>query len=386
MYADGRSGGTLMRIVHILKGKANPDTLSGVNKIVHWMATSQLQQGHKVEVWGLAASMNPPTHRRDYDLRLFQVTRLRVTLGRELRAALDRLEPGTWVHFHSVFIPEFPAISKILKKRGLAYSVTPHGGYNPWILKKNPWKKQLYVAICEARYLRNAAWIQATGANEVQDALKIAPRARVYLIPNGQEPLPARSGVVAAHAERPLIGFCGRLARLHKGLDYLIEGFAAYKARGGAGELWLVGDGADRAWLETLAVRSGVADHVRFLGAKLGEEKLNLLASFDVFIHCSRWEGFPMSCLEASLLGKPLLVSRETNLADYVERWQAGLVLDETSAAGVERALQHVQRLYVSNRLQQMGESARSLAEKEFRWEENARSFIAAIRAAGCTA
>ena len=90
-----------------------------------------------------------------------------------------------------------------------------------------------------------------------------------------------------------------------------------------------------------------------------------------------------MACLEAASLGKPLLVSHGTNLAEYVERSGAGLVLDETSAAGVARALERVDRLYENNQLQQMGENSRLLVEKEFSWEENARCFVAAVRAAG---
>jgi glycosyltransferase involved in cell wall biosynthesis len=86
--------------------------------------------------------------------------------------------------------------------------------------------------------------------------------------------------------------------------------------------------------------------------------------------------------MEAAALGRPLLISRETNMAEYVERSGAGLVLDETSAAGVARVLDRASRLYEANELQQMGENARALIEKEFRWEENARSFIAAIAAA----
>jgi glycosyltransferase involved in cell wall biosynthesis len=91
-----------------------------------------------------------------------------------------------------------------------------------------------------------------------------------------------------------------------------------------------------------------------------------------------------MACLEAASLGIPLLVSRETNLAEFVEQSGAGLVLDETSAAGVQRALERVQRLYENNQLKQLGENARLLIENEFNWEENARSFVAAIAAAGC--
>jgi glycosyltransferase involved in cell wall biosynthesis len=371
-----------MRIVHILKGKANPDTMNGVNRVVHWMATSQLQLGHEVEVWGLAESMTPPAHPREYPLRLFPLTRPRVTLAPEIKAALATLSPGTWVHFHSVFIAEYPAIARRLRERGFAYGVTPHGGYDPGRFKKHRWQKRLYFAAREADYLRHAAWIQAIGLSEIQDILELAPRARVVLIPNCQHSIPARAVRLSSSVERPLFGFCGRLAMEHKGLDYLLAGFAAYKARGGTGELWLIGEGEDRARLERQAATSGAAARVRFLGARHGEEKLDLVAGLDAFIHCSRWDVLPGACLEAASLGRPLVVSRETNLAEYVERSGAGLVLDETSAAGVARALEGVRQLYEHNQLEAMGGNARLLIEKEFRWEENARAFVAAIRAA----
>lgn len=372
-----------MRIVHIVVGKVNPDSLNGVSKVVHWMATSQLRQGRDVEVWGLTTSQTPSTRSREYRLRLFQRTRLRMTLGRDLKAALGSLEPGTWVHFHSVFAPEFPAIAQLLKRRGVAYSVTPHGGYTSGDLEKNRWKKRIYLAWREARYLRNAAWIQAIGASEIEDIRRITPGTRVVLIPNCQEPLPTCVSVAPANSEHPLIGYCGRLSTPQKGLDYLIDGFAAYKAQGGKGELWLIGDGGDRAKLENRAIQGGIQPSVRFLGEKHGEEKLRLMASVDAFIHSSRWEGLPMACLEAAALGTPLIVSRETNLSGYVERGEAGLVLNETSAAGVARALEQIQRLYEDNKLPRMGENARRLIETTFRWEENATSFVAAIAATG---
>jgi glycosyltransferase involved in cell wall biosynthesis len=264
----------------------------------------------------------------------------------------------------------------------MAYGVTPHGGYNPESLKKHSWRKHLMLALLEERFLRHAAWIHAVGASEIQDILRLAPRARAVDIPIGQEPIPAPTAPPPVVAERPVIGFCGRLAIRHKGLDILIEGFAAYRAKGGTGELWMIGDGEDRRQLEQLAAQSGVAERVRFFGACPEEEKLTLTASFDAFVHSSRWEGLPASCLEAAEMGKPMLVSRETNLARYVEDFDAGLVLDETSAAGVERALLRLLQLYRENRLQRLGDNARQLVQSEFQWEKNVRRFVAAIREA----
>lgn len=368
-----------MRIVHIVVGKVNPDSLNGVSKAVHWMATSQMQLGHDVEVWGLVDSVAPRS--REYNLRQFPITRLRLTLGQELRAALDRLEPGTWVHFHSVFTPEFAAISRILRKRGLSYGITPHGGYSLRVFAANPWKKRIYFVLREAEHLQGAALCHAVGASEIEDMRRLAPRLRTVYIPNGQQIYEDRAAVAPpAGCGRPLIGYSGRLVLQQKGLDLLIDGFATYKAAGGTGELWLLGDGEDRSRLQRKAGRCGLKSEISFLGVRHGNKKLDTISSFDALVHSSRWDGTPTACLEAAALGKPLLVSRETNLADHVERNRAGLVLDETSAAGVARALERAQQLYEENKLAEMGQRARLMIEKEFNWEEAARRFIAAIQ------
>jgi len=331
-----------MHIIHILTGEANPETLNGVNKIVHWMATEETSQGHDVEVWGITKSVSKlRTDTYNYKLRLFPQLSFPAALAPEIKRALADLDRNTWVHFHSVFIFEFPGIARLLRNRGLLYGITPHGGYSSGVLSKNRWRKLLYITLRERWYISGASWVQATGLGEVKDILSIEPHARVELIPNGQERnLLAGLEVPQLASEHPVIGYCGRLAIRQKGLDYLIQGFSAYKSHGGCGQLWIVGDGADRAIVERMVVEKDIQNHVKFFGAMSGAAKLKVLANFDVFIHSSRWEGLPMACLEAASLGKPLLVSQETNLADYVKRYGAGLVLDETSAAGVERVME----------------------------------------------
>lgn len=77
------------------------------------------------------------------------------------QAPLGALQQGRWEQFDSVVCPEFPTISKALRKRGFAYGVTTHGGYATAVFNKNPGKKRICFAICEAGYLRNAVWIPA---------------------------------------------------------------------------------------------------------------------------------------------------------------------------------------------------------------------------------
>jgi len=135
-----------------------------------------------------------------------------------------------------------------------------------------------------------------------------------------------------------------------------------------------------------MAQDGGFETDIRFFGALTGAAKIQVMAHFDAFIHSSRWEGLPMACMEAASLGKPLLVSRETNLAEDVERNQAGLVMHETSATGVARVLESMLLLHDGCKLQQLGANARAMVEMNFSWEQNARNFVASIAAAGTTA
>lgn len=370
-----------MRIVHIVIGKANPESLNGISRIIHGMATAQQRQGHRAEIWGLADSVNLTPRHREYEMRVYKRTRARFLLGRELRSALEQIEPGTWVQFHSGFTPEYAMIAAQLRERRIAYGISAHGGYAGGVLTKDRWKKKLYFSLFEKDFLGGAAWVHTLGPTEIEDLHKLVPQVQAVVIPNGQEAISIPQPIADPGLERPLIGYCGRLTMRVKGLDFLVRGFSEYKARGGKGHLWLIGDGEDRAILETMAAEGGAAGSINFLGAKFGQEKNQLVASVDAFIHSSRWDAMPTACLEAAALGRPLLVSPHINIADYVRRCNAGLLLDETSNGGVLRALERVEELYGAGKLQELGDNGRRLIEQEFSWEENAKRFIAAIEA-----
>jgi glycosyltransferase involved in cell wall biosynthesis len=170
----------------------------------------------------------------------------------------------------------------------------------------------------------------------------------------------------------PIFGFCGRLASRHKGLDLLIAAFGIYKAKGGSGVLWLIGGGSDRESLERQAHEAGFSGSVRFLGEAYGEEKDRRLRAIDVFVHTSRWEGLPMSCLEAAALAKPLLITKETNLGTEVSRSGAGWVLANSSPATIAEALHRCESAAREGELQKRGQLALGMARESFSWSVTA--------------
>jgi hypothetical protein len=59
-----------MKILHILSGKANPNTLNGVNKVVHCIAEVQIKAGFDVTVCGVVNN-EKIRHQHKYPLVLF---------------------------------------------------------------------------------------------------------------------------------------------------------------------------------------------------------------------------------------------------------------------------------------------------------------------------
>ncbi|MBA4170197.1 MAG: glycosyltransferase [Chloroflexi bacterium] len=380
---EDRHRTTQMRIVHVLLGTASADSMNGVNKVVHYLATEQQRAGHDVEVWSLTGKRQSyPSAPTSYRRRTFTTTPLRFVLSGDLREALRTLHLDALVQLHSVFIPEFRSIADTLYRRGIVYGLTPHGGYSPWVLAKDRVQKAVYVTLVEGRILRRAHLLHAVGESELDDLRRLAPRTDVVLVPNGQVSLERREPV--DHRDvRPVFCFCGRLALKHKGLDLLLDGFSRYLSAGGVGTLWLVGDGPDRRVLESMIGRLGLAASVRLHGAKYGEERVGLLAAADVFVHTSRWEGLPTAVLEAAALGVPVLISHATNLAPTVERHGAGFVLADNTADEIAKMMKRAETSVRDGSARALGRGATEMIEDEFSWSRVADSLVARFRSEG---
>ena len=61
-----------MKIIHLVLGKANPERMNGVNKVVHQLAKTQATLGQKVSVWGIANDLIPNYPIRNFKTVLFQ--------------------------------------------------------------------------------------------------------------------------------------------------------------------------------------------------------------------------------------------------------------------------------------------------------------------------
>lgn len=93
----------------------------------------------------------------------------------------------------------------------------------------------------------------------------------------------------------------------YKGHDRVISAIPHLVAGGHDVAYLIVGEGTDRARLEKLADKLGVADRVRFLGAVGLQALIDAYRMADLFVMPSTGEGFGIAFLEAMACGAPAL-------------------------------------------------------------------------------
>ena len=132
-------------------------------------------------------------------------------------------------------------------------------------------------------------------------------------------------------------------------------------------------------WL-TRAERLGVSSRVVFIEAAFGQERANLFAAADVFVHPSRWEGLSLSVLAAAAAGKACMLTREADPLGELERAHAAVVVD-ASVSSIAKGLRQAATLS-RQELHIMGTRAQRVAETHFAWPSIAARLVEAYRRA----
>ncbi|MGI8477125.1 MAG: glycosyltransferase family 4 protein [Thermomicrobiales bacterium] len=139
----------------------------------------------------------------------------------------------------------------------------------------------------------------------VRDFFPTRLRAKIRVIPN---PVVVQNRGAAldrasSGPERHVVAL-GRLSE-EKRFDLLIRSFAATARDRPEWRLTIWGEGPERAKLEAVRSESGMAERIALPGAT--KEPHARLAEADLFVLCSRFEGFPMALCEAMAVGLPVI-------------------------------------------------------------------------------
>lgn len=355
-----------MDIIHIVLGKANPDRMNGVNKVVHQLATRQAASGRKVAVWGIAADTEHNYPARNFETRLFLQAKRKFAIRKELKKAIANAENTTF-HLHGGWIPTFWAVAKCIKKCKKRVVLTPHGAYNTIAMQKSGIAKKVYYYLFEKKVLDTVARIHCIGASEKEGLEKIYPNNKQYLLPYGFQK-PATESFTKKSKNQFVIGFVGRIDLHTKGLDLLAQAFAKFSEFKKT-HLWIVGDSDEMAALQDLLEKEGVANNTILFGSKYGEEKNEIIKQMDVFTHPSRNEGLPTAVLEAASFGVPSVVTRATNVGSYLEKHHAGHCVPNESVDDLVAAFEKIYAAWQANKINNYINGTQKMLDEEFNWE-----------------
>lgn len=355
----------MVKIFHILPGKANPNTMNGVNKVVDAVATEQTRMGYDVTVVGVAGNTKK-RHQPCYNYKLYKRAGLFQYPKGLLEFLLSQSDENSYFHFHSVFTPWFLRLIRGLKKNNRAHIfLTPHGQYVDAAMNLSL-KKRLFFSLFDKKILNEVEATHIIGCVSENNEYVVENSKRVVCIPNG-----FGNQVFVSSKDKPqlIIGYLGRLERKQKGLDILIKGFAIYRNQGGKALLWLAGSGPDETVLKNMVSDEGLLSSVEFKGALFDKQKWNFINTCAALITPSRWDVIPTACLEAAAASRPLLVTEATNLGNYIRKYNAGLIIDELSPEAIAEQLYLFESLFCDeHKYTNMSDGAKKMIDCELNW------------------
>lgn len=205
----------------------------------------------------------------------------------------------------------------------------------------------------------------------------------VRVIHNGVDPGEAPTEADRLRARRALgltdeAFVVGTVARLDpvKGLDVLVDAFAAVAPSVPEARLVLVGGGVEEASLRRRANEQGLEPRMLFTGVR--HDARTVLSAFDVYANTSITEGMSLTLLEAMAASKPVIATRVGGTPEIVADGTTGLLVPPGDVRSVAESIVALRRDAAWRSA--MGTAARARVVEHFSFENMAREYVAAYR------
>ena len=285
----------------------------------------------------------------------------------ELRRALRRAGTFDLVHAHNA-VPAGDAVLRATSRRPLPLVVSVHGGDVLWTTARVRHGRETIARVLGgARItLANSAGIETLAREHGAQATRVLHLGTdIPATPPAPTPQPELATVghlVARKRHADVIAAVAALAERHPQLRYTI-----------------VGDGPERASLEALARRLGVAGRVEFCGALEPAAALARSRRAWLFAMPSTEEAFGVAYIEAMAAAIPAIgAAREPGPEEIAA---AGGGIELVPAGNVEALTNVIDALLTDTaRRDRLGALARETVVREFSWARCGERTVAAYR------
>ena len=258
------------------------------------------------------------------------------------------------------------------RRYGIPYVVQAHGSVLPFFQKEG--LKNIFDKVFGFKILYGASKVFALTEVEKEQYLKMGVEEdRIEIVPLGiniEEYSNLPEGGIFREKfniskDDKLIIFIGRVHEI-KGLDLLIDAFKELADSVSDVKLAIVGP--DDGYMDALNSRiaeCGLSDKVIVTGPLYKREKQEALVDCDLFVMPSKYESFTTSGLEAMACGKPLVLTKNNHIHDWVDG-SVGLACDDDKMS-LKDAMAEV--LFDEELSKKFGMNGRRLIQEKYNWD-----------------
>jgi glycosyltransferase involved in cell wall biosynthesis len=215
------------------------------------------------------------------------------------------------------------------------------------------------------------------GVADAYREARMVSRRRLVLVSNGVDALLWHPEPCVRVQYRQRLGLTGEFLWFAAGRLDPVKGYPALLRAmmnvPAEARLVVAGAGPDEGRLRRMAIESGLETRVRFIGFQ--PDVLPWMQAADAFVLSSRWEGLPMSLLEAGACGLPAVVTDVPGSREIIAHGHNGFLASAADISGLCAAMSRMMQLSHEERAR-MGANARRRVLARFgldavldRWE-----------------
>jgi len=234
----------------------------------------------------------------------------------------------------------------------------------PWVLtmhSDDPAYWSLLEAVTPAKPRGRIVAVSESIATQVTSRY---PQTDVTVIPCGVK-IPAQA--VAWNPDRFRVVFSGRLLETQKCISKVIDTLIIACGLSSCLEAVIIGDGADRAKVESTVAKAQLTGRIRFAGRLSAQDVENELIQAQAIILMSDYEGLPVALLEGMAYGLvPVVRNIRSGIPEIVHHGSTGILVDD-KPDNAARAL--VALANDPQRWQELSDRARALVRTNFSME-----------------
>ena len=348
-----------------------PPEIGGPATYVPMLAQGLHERSHSINVLALSDSQNVHLN----DAYPFEVTRIdrsgRTRRAMSLVRETNRLVRNADVVYGNSTSMLEPALVALAHKKPYVLKVVGDGAWE--VSTRRGWTTLPFEDFQKTRLSPRIEMMKRLRTWHVQKATRVVTPSqfltnavlnwginekRIETIFNAVSPICNLEPANLPLKSKSVLISVGRLVQW-KNVNVVIECLSSLGDTG----LVIVGDGPERAHLESLARSIGVSDQVYFTGIRSRRETMALMKACDVFVLNSSYEGLPHTVAEAMTLGLAIVTTGAGGTTEVVRHGETALLTASSRdclTATIDQVLKNSDLRY------KLGNQARVVAQELF--------------------